>query len=154
MACHLPDPPLPLGYRGSDRWDHDVFGGLKRFCETVDSPYHGLLLCLGTVASGLKNSGKEIYDIIEYFGLRKKIFSIHMRNIQGGRDHFTEVFPDEGAVDFYKVIKILRDVQYPYSILPDHMPQHPDDPKNWQAFAFGYGYIKALIQAANADPSL
>ena len=33
------------------------------------------------------------------------------------------------------------------------MPQHPDDPKNWQGFAFGYGYIKALIQAANADPS-
>ncbi len=76
-TCNLPDPPLPLGYRGVDRWDHDV--------------------------------------------------------------------------DFYKLIKVLRDVQYPYSILPDHMPEHPDDPRKWQGFAFGYGYINALIHAANSE---
>jgi len=27
------------------------------------------------------------------------------------------------------------------------MPRHPDDPNGRQAFAFGYGYIKGLIQA-------
>ena len=151
MACHLPDPPLPLGYRGVDRWNHDVFAGLKKICSLSDSPYHGLLLCLGTVASGLKNPGKDIYEIIKYCGLQKKIFSIHMRNIKGGLDHFAEVYPDEGDVDFYKVIKVLRDVQYPYSILPDHMPSHPDDPRKWQGFAFGYGYINALIHAANSE---
>ncbi len=32
-------------------------------------------------------------------------------------------------------------------VLPDHMPRHEDDPRQDQAFAFGYGYIKALIQA-------
>jgi mannonate dehydratase len=32
--------------------------------------------------------------------------------------------------------------------MPDHLPQHPDDPQSLQAFAFGYGYIKALIQAS------
>ena len=151
MACHLPDPPLPLGYRGVDRWDHDVFEGLKKICALSDSPYHGLLLCVGTVASGLKNPGKDIYEIVKYVGLQKKIFSVHLRNIRGGRDHFAEVYPDEGDVDFYKLIKVLRDVQYPYSILPDHMPEHPDDPRKWQGFAFGYGYINALIHAANSE---
>jgi hypothetical protein len=27
------------------------------------------------------------------------------------------------------------------------MPTHVDDPGSFQAFAFGYGYIRALIQA-------
>lgn len=31
-----------------------------------------------------------------------------------------------------------------------HMPKHPDDKDAPQAFAFGYGYIQALIQAVNA----
>ncbi len=28
-------------------------------------------------------------------------------------------------------------------VMPDHMPHHDDDPRQDQAFAFGYGYIKA-----------
>jgi len=34
---------------------------------------------------------------------------------------------------------------------PDHMPRHPDDPGSLQSFAFGYGYIRALIQAVNSE---
>jgi hypothetical protein len=31
------------------------------------------------------------------------------------------------------------------------MPRHQEDSSGLQSFAFGYGYIKALIQAANAE---
>ena len=31
------------------------------------------------------------------------------------------------------------------------LPHHPDDPKSLQSYAFGYGYIKALIQAVNSE---
>jgi hypothetical protein len=31
------------------------------------------------------------------------------------------------------------------------MPAHPDDPGGFQAFAFGYGYVQALIQAINTE---
>jgi mannonate dehydratase len=34
------------------------------------------------------------------------------------------------------------------------MPTHPDDPDGLQAFAFGYGYIRALIQAANSEANV
>jgi mannonate dehydratase len=34
-------------------------------------------------------------------------------------------------------------------MMPDHVPQHPDDPGGYQAFAFAYGYIRALIQAVD-----
>ena len=32
----------------------------------------------------------------------------------------------------------------------DHLPRHDDDPNGRQAFAFGYRYIRALIQAVEA----
>jgi mannonate dehydratase len=44
-----------------------------------------------------------------------------------------------------------RDTQFSGSICPDHMPKHPDDPGGSQAYAFGYGYITALIRAVNDD---
>jgi mannonate dehydratase len=74
-----------------------------------------------------------------------------MRNIRGGLGNFEEVFPDEGDVDFFQVMRILRDTQFGGSIMPDHMPHHPGDPGGLQSFAFGYGYIQALIRAVNSE---
>jgi len=31
------------------------------------------------------------------------------------------------------------------------MPTHSEDPGRLQAYAFGYGYIKALIHAVNSE---
>lgn len=153
MACHPYDPPgLPFGYQGADNWDSpSIFEAIKRYEAIVDSPYNGFQLCLGTTAEGLKNPNSEILPIVEYLGRRGKIHQIHMRNIRGGLHHFEEVYPDEGALDFFGIMRVLRDTQFAGAICPDHMPRHPDDPGGLQAFAFGYGYIKALIQAVNAE---
>ena len=153
MACHPYDPPgLPFGYQGADNWDApSVFAAIKRYEAVVDSPYNGFQLCLGTAAEGLKNPGAEILPIVQYLGERGKIYQIHMRNIRGGLHNFEEVYPDEGEMDFFKVMRILRDTQFAGSMCPDHMPRHPDDPGGLQSFAFGYGYIKALIQAVNSE---
>jgi mannonate dehydratase len=74
-----------------------------------------------------------------------------MRNIRGGLHDFAEVYPDEGDVDFFQIMRILRATQFAGFICPDHMPRHSDDPGGLQAFAFAYGYIKALIQAVNSE---
>ena len=153
MACHPYDPPgLPFGYQGAENWDSpSIFAALKRYESIVDSPYNGFQLCLGTTAEGLTNPGAEVLPIVRYLGERGKIHQIHMRNIRGGLGDFQEVYPDEGEMNFFQVMRILRDVQFAGAILPDHMPRHPDDPKSLQSFAFGYGYIKALIQAVNSE---
>ncbi len=153
MACHPYDPPgLPLGYQGADNWDSpSVFEAIKRYEAIIDSPYNGFQLCLGTTAEGLKNPRKEILPIVRYLGERGKIHQIHMRNIRGGLHNFAEVYPDEGDVDFFQIMRILRDVGFRGALCPDHMPRHPDDPAGLQAFTFGYGYIQALIQAVNAE---
>ena len=149
LACHPHDPGVPAaGFRGVAR----VLGtvdGMKRFVDIQASPYHGLNLCLGSTAEMLQHPATEIHDVIRYFGSRGKIFNIHFRNIRGRRDDFQEVFPDEGDMRMADVMRTLKEVGYPYMVMPDHMPRHQDDPRQDQAFAFGYGYIKALIQAVD-----
>lgn len=156
MACHPYDPPgLPLGYMGADHWDYpSLFEAMKRYVATVDSPYSGFQLCVATCfeESCLRGTSKDqVYKIIQHFGKRKKLFNIHLRNVRARPNHFEMVYADEGDVDFYRIIRILRDVQYPYSILPDGQPTHPDDRGCVQASAFGFGYIEGLIHAANAE---
>jgi mannonate dehydratase len=153
LACHPYDPPgLPFGYQGADNWDSpSIFDSIKRYESIAESPYNGFQLCLGTTAEGLKNPATGVLPIVQYLGERGKIYQIHMRNIRGGLHSFEEVYPDEGEMDFFKIMRILRDTQFAGSVCPDHMPHHPDDPGSLQSFAFGYGYIKALIQAVNSE---
>lgn len=149
MACHPHDPGVPPeGYQGVVR----VLGtvdGLKRFVAIKENPYHGLNFCQGTVSEMLSKPGDEIYDVIRYFGSRHKIFNVHFRNIRGHRDDFIEVFPDEGDIDFVKAVQVYKEIGYSYMLMPDHVPEAPDDPKGLQSFAFCYGYIRALIQAVD-----
>ena len=134
LACHPYDPPgLPFGYQGAENWDSpSIFDAIKRYEAVVDSPYNGFQLCLGTTGEGLRNARTEVVPIVSYLGERGKIYQIHMRNIRGGLHSFEEVYPDEGEMDFYKILQILRDVQFSGSICPDHMPHHSDDPKAYK----------------------
>lgn len=155
LAVHPYDPPgLPRGYQGVDNWDGapaTVFDSLKRYESIVDSPYNGFQICLGTIMEGLENPKTELLPIVRYFAEKGKIHQIHMRNIRGGLHDFQEVYIDEGEADFIEVIRILRDTSYEWSICPDHVPKHPDDPRGYQAFAHAFGYIQGMIDSANAE---
>jgi mannonate dehydratase len=151
MACHPQDPGVPPeGYQGVNR----VLGtidGLKRLITIRESPYHGLNFCQGTVSENLENPGEQIFDVIRYFGTRKKIFNVHFRNIRGRRNDFEEVFPDEGDIDFVKAIRVYKEIGYSYMLMPDHVPLAENDPGSLQSFAFCYGYIRGLIQSVNHE---
>ena len=150
MGNHIADPPTPVGYRGITRWDSpDVFNGIKRFAQLSTSKYHGFNLCLGTTSEGLVDPKTQLIPIIKWVGERNQIFNIHLRNIKGGLNHFQEVYPDNGDINFFQVLKVLRDIDYPYMVMPDHVPFHPAPGSSNQSFAFAFGYIKALIHAVS-----
>jgi mannonate dehydratase len=147
IACHPHDPPMPHGkaFRGV----HRVMGsveGLKRFISIRESPYHGLNFCQGTVCEMLEKPGQQIYDVIRYFGERKKIFNVHFRNIKGGFLKFQETFPDDGDVDMIRAMRVYKEVGYDGMIMPDHAPHIAGDVGGRQSFAFEFGYLAALIQ--------
>ncbi len=85
IACHPQDPGMPKGrgWRGIETVLGSV-DGLKRFVSIAESPYHGLNFCQGTVSEMLDKPGDQIFDVIRYFGSRRKIFNVHFRNIAGG----------------------------------------------------------------------
>jgi len=145
LACHPHDPYTPPGYRGITR----VLGtvdGLKTLVGMRESPYHGLNLCLGSVASMLDDPAAGTADVIRWFGSRDKIFNVHFRNIRGKRLSFMEVFPDEGDVDMWAALKLLAEVGYKYMVMPDHVPTLSADPNRAAAFAYCFGYTRALMQ--------
>jgi mannonate dehydratase len=153
MGCHPQDPGVPkgTGWRGVDA----VLGspeGLKKFVSIKESPYHGLNFCQGTVAEQLDKPGEQIFDVIRYFGSRKKIFSVHFRNIDGGFLNFRETFIDNGSVDMLKAMRVYKEVGYDGMMMPDHVPQ-VEGVGSDQGFAYAFGYIKALIAAVSAETS-
>ncbi len=144
-ACHPHDPGVPpQGYQGVCRVLGTV-AGLKRFLSIQKSPYHGLNLCVGTLAEMLENPAQEIAEIIRHFGKQQQIFNIHLRNIRGHRDDFQEVYLDNGDLDLFKILRVLQEVEYPYMVMPDHVPNHPNDIGSLQGFAFGFGYIAGML---------
>ncbi|MEG3159499.1 mannonate dehydratase [Sphingomonas sp. LB2R24] len=157
IACHPQDPGTPPGgYQGID----NVLGtieGLKRFVLLNESPYHGLNFCQGSVCENLTDPANQIFDVIRWFGERKKIFNVHFRNIHGARNRFNETFPDEGDIDMVRALRTYAEVGYDGMIMPDHVPGM-DDPlvvdgkPVWtpraENFAFCYGYIRGLLQSA------
>ena len=152
LACHPHDPGMkePDGFRGV----HRVLGsvaGLKRFIDIQPSPYHGLNFCQGTVSEMLQNPGTEIFDVIRYFGSRKKIFNVHFRNIRGGFLDFQETFPDDGDVNMIRAARVYREVGYDGMLMPDHVPHIEGDTGGAQAFAFAFGYIQAVLQTLRMD---
>ncbi|HEX3754518.1 MAG TPA: mannonate dehydratase [Rhizomicrobium sp.] len=151
MALHPEDPGVPPeGYHGVVR----VLGtieGLKKFVGIQESPYHGMAFCQGTISEDLEDPGHQIYDVIRWFGERKKIFLVHFRNVRGHRDDVViEIFPDEGSVNMAKAVRTYREVGYDGMLVPDHIPMGPESsgPAN---FAFCYGYIRGLLQFADEE---
>jgi mannonate dehydratase len=152
MACHPQDPGMPRGkgFRGVETVLGSV-DGLKRFITISPSAYHGLNFCQGTVSEMLEKPGEEIYSVIRYFGSRGKIFNVHFRNIRGGFLRFQETFIDDGDVDMLKAMRVYKEVGFDGMMMPDHVPTIAGDVRGAQAFAYTFGYIKALIAAVAAE---
>ena len=182
IACHPNDSMTPPeGYQGVNAV-LSTPEGLKKFVQIKESPYHGLNLCIGTLSEMLMDPGKEVFDHVRWFGTRKKIFNIHFRNIKGNRLEFSEVAPDEGVVDFAKLMMVFKEVGYDGMVQPDHVVRTAADaargggrggpapaaadaqgPQGGRGrggdeeggggtnayTAFVFGYIRALIQAAD-----
>jgi mannonate dehydratase len=157
LAQHPHDPGLPpQGFMGVP----NVLGtveGLKRFVSIQDSPYHGLNFCQGTICEMLDDPKSQVFDVIRWFGERKKIFNVHFRNIKGHRGDFVaECFPDDGDIDLPATVEVYREVGYDGMLMPDHIPRMtplgrtPDQlhAAENESFVFAYGYIRGLIQMA------
>ena len=152
MACHPYDPGgLPLGYLGVDSFDAgDYVAGILKYEKLYDSPFNGFQYDTGVARESMPVGTDQLallYGLLQ----RKKVHQIHFRNVRGGQNDFVEVYHDEGDVNLFNVIRLLRDMDWEGSLLADHSPSHPSDPGSSMGFAFANGYIQGLLRAAREE---
>ncbi|MGY3440755.1 MULTISPECIES: mannonate dehydratase [unclassified Bradyrhizobium] len=152
MACHPYDPGgLPRGYLGVDSFDAgDYAAALLKYEKLYDSPNNGFQYDTGVSRESMPAGDDQfalLYGLLE----RKKVHQIHFRNVRGGQNNFVEVYHDEGDVNLFNIIRLLRDTGWEGSLLADHSPYHPDDPGYVMGFAFANGYILGLLRAAHEE---
>ena len=93
-------------------------------------------------------TGKDVTEMIQYFGSRKKIFKVHFRNVSSPLPKFEETFLDNGYLDMYQVMRALRQVKFDGTVIPDHVPGGGYQQVN---NSFTLGYMKALRDRVNAE---
>lgn len=148
IGIHPDDPPVEeLG--GIPRCIFSNFDGYKRALEIADSPNVGICLCVGCWAEGGSKMGKDVFETIQYFGERKKLFKVHFRNVDQPLPHFVETFIDDGYMDMYKVLKTMRAVDFDGVFIADHIPTMGNHPRVGTAYTIGY--MKALLDRVNAE---
>lgn len=152
MACHPYDPGgLPLGYLGVDSFDAvDYTPSLLRFEKLYESAYNGFQYDTGVARESMP-VGTDQLTLLHGLLQRKKVHQIHFRNVRGGQNDFVEVYHDEGDVNLFNIVRLLRDMNWEGSLLADHSPQHPGDPNSLMGFAYANGYIQGLLRAAQQE---
>lgn len=159
LALHPNDPPAPMS-RGSGQIMGTV-AGWKRLIEIVPSPANGITFDCGVT----KEMGEDPMEVCRYFASRKRINHMHFRNVRVEKPYekYAEVFPDEGEVDMFGVMKELVRQKYTGTIYPEH-PRALDYDRQQPNFRRGYpggggyagitynvAYAKAMLQAALAS---
>ena len=148
IGIHPDDPPVPnLG--GIPRCIFSSFEGYKRALEIADSPNIGICFCVGCWLEGGALMGRDVIESIRYFGERKKIFKVHFRTVDQPLPHFVETFVDDGYVDMYQVMKVMREVGFRGVAIPDHIPRMAGDHRVGTAYTIAY--MKALVERANEE---
>ncbi len=149
------DPPgLPFGYEHVENFDSpSIFAAYRRYEMIVDSPYNGFQLDLGVLAEGSVDANTQIPPLVRYLAERARSIRFTCARSRAVSTTLQKSIPMRGCSICSRITRILRDAGYPGGILPDHMPSHSGDPGKLQAFAFGYGYIHALINGVNSEVS-
>ncbi len=156
LALHPNDPPVPLS-RGSQQI-MAMLEGWKRLVMIVDSPVNGITFDCGVT----RELGEDPVAVCRWFGERDRINHVHYRNVRVRTPYvdYTEVFPDEGQVDMFAVMKELVRQKYPRGLYPEHPraldadrerpgfnPYYPGGGE-YAGLVYNVAYTKAMLQAA------
>lgn len=143
LALHPDDPPVPA-LDGVARLFRSV-GALRRASEIASSPAWGMELCLGTVSE--MGGQAAVIEAVDFFGARREIVYVHLRDVSGTVPRFVECFLGEGNYDPVLVLSRLIEVGFDGFILDDHTPLLVNDsPYGHRGRAHAIGYIQGILE--------
>ena len=144
MALHPDDPPVtPL--RGIARIltsSDDV----RKALALSSSPSHGLTFCQGTYTT----MGENVEELISEWGSQGKIHFVHIRDIRGDKNKFTETFHDNGPTDMAAMFDNYKKIGFDGPLRSDHVPTMEGEDNKHPGYGmkgnlFGIGYIKGIM---------
>lgn len=121
----------------------------------AESPAVGITFCQGS----FRTMGEDPAVCARRFA--NEIVFVHVRDVRGTAERFTETFPDEGATDMAAMFRLYRELGLDVPIRPDHAPAMDGDPVHrgevvgtnvgYEAngMIFTVGYMKGLMQASD-----
>jgi mannonate dehydratase len=151
LALHPNDPPAEsLG--GIPCLIHS-FENYQRAFELANSPYLGMEFCTGCWLEGGPAFGNML-EAIRYFLQQGRIFIVHFRNVSATLPYFVETFLDNGYMDMYQAMKIFVEMGYDGTMILDHTPEFAPGYAQGGGTAYAIGYMRALIERAEAELNL
>ena len=148
MGLHPDDPCLPsLG--GYAR----IFGSVEaydRAYRLYPSESNAVTFC----QANFKLMGADLDATARHFG--KRIAFVHIRDVEGTREDFTELFHDQGTTDQFALMRTYRELGLDVPVRGDHVPEMEGDRRLTEDCVPGYftlgrlfadGYLKALLNA-------
>ena len=148
MALHPDDPPVPV-LQGIGRIFINA-EAMRKALSLSDSPSHGLTFCQGTYVT----MGEDVKSLIHEFGSKRKIFYVHIRDVEGTSSNFRETFHDNGPTNMVEMYSAYRDVDFEGPIRSDHVPTMAGELNSQHGYEmkgnlFGIGYMKGIMDALN-----
>lgn len=146
MAAHPDDPPVPY-LRNTPRL---VYLPLmyQRLIDMKLSDNNKLEFCLGSISEMTEG---DIYEVTERYSKQQKIGYVHFRNVKGKVPDYKEVFVDDGDIDMFRILKILKKNNYNGILIPDHTPQMSCDGSWYAGMAYAMGFMKAALSILVKD---
>ena len=148
MALHPDDPPIsPL--RGIGRILTSA-ANYRRLMNIVPSPVNGITFC----QANFKLMGENIEALAREWCSQKKIFFVHLRDVEGTREHFVETFHDDGPTDIARMLRAYHESGFDGPIRPDHAPTMEGESNDIPGYAilgklFAIGYFKGIMDSLN-----
>ncbi len=151
MALHPDDPPIsPIKGVGRILTSAAAF---DKIIQKYPSPANGIAFCQATFLT----MGEDIKAISQKWLADKRIFFIHLRDVEGDKFKFRETFHDNGPTPMAAMLKHYYDNGFNGPIRPDHAPAMFGETQDFSsAISAGYemtgkvfavGYIKGNCEA-------
>lgn len=142
LAAHPDDPPTPT-VRGQPRLVYQP-RLYQKLLDLKPSPRNALEFCVGTLAEMTEG---DIYEATDSYSRQRRIGYVHLRNVRGKVPYYKETFIDEGDVDVFRVLRILKQNGFAGVVIPDHAPQMACSAPWHAGMAYALGYLRAALQA-------
>ena len=104
--------------------------------------------------ANLVHSVKTLEEAVRHFG--KRIAFIHVRDVEGTKEDFTELFHDQGTTDQFALMRTYRELGLDVPVRGDHVPEMAYDrvltPEGTPGYftlgrLFANGYLAALLKS-------